>query len=60
MTTEKRLDEIERDRVIVLSIPPCRKCGEKANYITSTQGRTRYVKCKACGHNDKLIAYTLG
>lgn len=38
-----------------LSIPRCEQCGAQMR-VASKQGRTRYLKCPACGVSGKLIA----
>ena len=44
----------DNSRMILLAIPACAKCGG-VNRVYSTLGRVWYLKCSACGHNDKAV-----
>ena len=39
---------------LALASRVCRHCGQSVWIVSHTEGRTRYVKCRGCGHNDKI------
>ena len=36
----------------------CRHCGQRAWDVYKTEGAIRYIKCRGCNRNDKIVVAT--